>query len=128
MVAYAVTERDAILHTTALRPDVLVLPVRPPALDGLAGAAVFGERAADRLYGLLTASQPIRVFPQLTSREHEVLDLLAGGLGIPAIAGRLGLAPKTVRNLVSAILAKVGTEDLEALLTQARNAGFGRHS
>jgi DNA-binding NarL/FixJ family response regulator len=184
VLACATDERDAISRTTALRPDVLVLPVRPPALDGLAvtrdvasrvpgtavlvltppgdgelwvaairagargvlartagpedllraihgvaaGAVVFGERAADGLYGLLAASRPIRVFPRLTSREHEVLDLLAGGLAIPAVARRLGLATKTVRNVVSAVHAKVGTDDREVLLGQARNAGLGRHS
>ncbi|WP_233611854.1 response regulator transcription factor [Amycolatopsis sp. WAC 01376] len=184
VVAHAPDEREAISHATALRPDVLVLPVRPPSLDGLtvtrevssrfpstavlvltppgdnetwvaairagargvlartagpedlvraihgvaAGAVVFGEHAANRLYGLLNASRPIQVFPQLTAREHEVLDLLAGGLGIPAVARRLGLAPKTVRNVLSAVHAKVGTDGREVLLTQARNAGLGRYS
>ncbi|WP_340685089.1 hypothetical protein LCL61_00985 [Amycolatopsis coloradensis] len=68
-----------------------------------AGAVVFGERAADRLYGLLAASQPMRAFPRLT-------------------------APKTVRNVVSSIHAKAGTDDREVLLAQARDAGLGHHS
>ncbi|WP_244199628.1 LuxR C-terminal-related transcriptional regulator [Amycolatopsis thailandensis] len=182
--AHTPDEREAVWFATALRPDVLVLSVHPPALDGLAitrevssrvpgtavlvltppgdgefvvaamlagargvlsrsagpddlirfirgvaaGAVVFGERAADRLYGLLAASQPVRVFPRLTSREHEVLDLLAGGLVIAQVARQLGLAPKTVRNVVSSIHAKAGTDDREVLLGQARNAGLGRHS
>ncbi|MBB5855836.1 response regulator [Amycolatopsis umgeniensis] len=184
VVAHTSDEREAVWHATVLRPDVLVLSVHPPALDGLAvtrevssrvpgtvvlaltppgdnetwvaamragargvlartagledlvraihgvaaGAVVFGEHAANRLYGLLSESRPIQVFPQLTSREHEVLDLLAGGLRIPDIARRLGLVPKTVRNVMSSIHAKVGTDDREILLGQARNAGLGRHS
>lgn len=42
--------------------------------------------------------QRAQVFPQLTAREREVLDLLATGWGNHAIAGRLHLSEKTVRD------------------------------
>ncbi|MGW4527755.1 LuxR C-terminal-related transcriptional regulator [Amycolatopsis sp. NPDC004378] len=88
------------------------------------GAAVFGEDAADRLYARLTG--PAAALPVLTAREHEVLALLADDLGNLAIAARLNLAPKTVRNVVSGILAKFGTADRAALVTRARDAGLGQ--
>ena len=47
---------------------------------------------------------PVPVFPQLTDREREVLDPVAQGRANPAIAARLGLSQKTVRNHVSNIL------------------------
>jgi DNA-binding NarL/FixJ family response regulator len=54
---------------------------------------------------------------ELTSRERDVLDLLSGGLTTREIAGRLGLAPKTVRNMLSQVYAKLGVRHQgEALL------------
>jgi NarL family two-component system response regulator LiaR len=51
-------------------------------------------------------------FPvDLTPRELEILKLLAHGLGNAEIAGRLHLAPGTVRNYVSAVLAKLEVTD-----------------
>jgi DNA-binding NarL/FixJ family response regulator len=96
------------------------------AIRGVAtGAAVFGQSAADRLYALVTTSVPVQDLPRLTAREHEVLDLLAAGLGHLAIARRLALAPKTVRNLMSNVQAKFGTDDRELVLSRARAAGLG---
>ena len=46
-------------------------------------------------------------FPQLTSREREVLRLLVRDTGTCAIAGLLGITTKTVRNHVSNILVKL---------------------
>jgi len=48
---------------------------------------------------------------QLTNREIEVLRLIAKGLSNADIAGRLFLSEGTVRNHVSAILAKLGVSD-----------------
>ena len=148
-------ECDPVLRAlTAARPDVLVLRLRRADLSDLViaamragarglvhhdaspadlarairvvagGAAVFGADAADRLYGRLNA--PTRVFPELTEREHEVIGLLADGLDNRAIAARLALAPKTVRNIVSGILAKIGAADRGEAMVLARQAGLGR--
>jgi NarL family two-component system response regulator LiaR len=48
---------------------------------------------------------------KLTEREAEVLRLIAKGLSNAAIADRLFLSDGTVRNHVSAILAKLGVSD-----------------
>jgi DNA-binding NarL/FixJ family response regulator len=64
-------------------------------------------------------------FPQLTPREREVLVLVAAGLSNSAIASRLYLSPKTVRNLLSNVLAKVHARDREHAIQLAHDAGMG---
>jgi pimeloyl-ACP methyl ester carboxylesterase len=64
----------------------------------------------------------------LTLREREVLDLLAAGLSNVEIAERLGLGEKTVRNHVSAVLAKTGAGSRARAIVLAREAGFGTGS
>ncbi len=49
--------------------------------------------------------------PQLTVREHEVLDLIAAGRSNREIARALSLAEKTVKTHVSNILMKLGVAD-----------------
>ena len=46
----------------------------------------------------------------LTAKEQQVLDLIGEGLTNRQVAKRLGLAEKTVKNYVSALLAKLGVE------------------
>ena len=48
--------------------------------------------------------------PVLSLRENQVLSLIADGLTNREIGERLGLAEKTVKNYVSALLAKLGME------------------
>lgn len=65
------------------------------------------------------------LFAQLTRREREVLELLAGGLRNKDIAARLHLSEKTVRNHVSTILGKLQVNDrTEAALLAVRH-GLG---
>lgn len=61
-----------------------------------------------------------RLFPDLSVREFQVLCHLAAGAANEDIAGRLGLAPKTVQNTVSRILAKL------RVATRAEAADAGR--
>lgn len=65
-------------------------------------------------------------FPQLTAREGEVLDLVAAGRSNGQIAAVLYLSPKTVRNNVSNVLAKLQVADRAAAIVRARDAGLGR--
>ena len=93
-----------------------------------AGEAVYGPSVAQRIVGFYTGVQErysAQVFPQLTNREREVLDLVAAGCGNHAIAARLHLSEKTVRNHLSALLLKVGAPDRAALVAAARDAGMG---
>ena len=92
------------------------------------GGAVFSPEVADRLAGYFTglAAVPGReVFPQLSEREREVLELLARGHDNRGIARELFLSDKTVRNYVSNLLAKLEVETRSEAVIRARNAGLG---
>ena len=92
-----------------------------------AGGVVFGASLASRI-GELLAPSPARQateFPMLTEREREVLDLIAAGRSNGQIAAQLYLAPKTVRNNVSAILSKLQATDRAEVIIRARDAGMG---
>jgi DNA-binding NarL/FixJ family response regulator len=65
------------------------------------------------------------VFPELTAREHDVLRLIASGCANREIARRLNLADKTVRNVTSSILVKLGVPDRTSAALRAREAGIG---
>ncbi|MEP9383133.1 response regulator transcription factor [Nocardioides sp. KR10-350] len=73
----------------------------------------------------LVRAEARSAFPQLTEAEHRVLDLMARGLDNTAIARRLFLAEKTVRNRVSAVLAKLHVESRSAAIATARDHGLG---
>lgn len=91
-----------------------------------AGHAIFGPGVAKRAIAYLSA--PARndpAFPSLTPREHEVLDLIATGLGNAAIAGRLSVSPNTIANHVSSIFAKLQVASRPAAIIRARQAGLG---
>lgn len=94
------------------------------------GEIIFGTQLAARMLAYFTAgaSAPPQVFPQLTDREREVLDLVAQGRANTAIAAKLGLSQKTVRNHVSNILTKLQVADRAQAIVQARDAGLGRQS
>ncbi|WP_307859031.1 response regulator transcription factor [Desertivibrio insolitus] len=93
------------------------------------GEAVFGRALARRVAEFFSAgpsSRPVAdVFPQLTAREREILDLLAAGRSNPQIAQALFLSPKTVRNNVSNIFAKLHVADRAEAIIRARDAGLG---
>ena len=93
-----------------------------------AGGLVFGGALALRITELLSGSiAPVRsAFPQLTERELAILDRVAAGRNNAQIAQELYLAPKTVRNNVSNILAKLQATDRAAAIIQARDARLGQ--
>jgi DNA-binding NarL/FixJ family response regulator len=103
-------------------PARIVAAVRAVA----AGESVFSPAVAARLLGALAAPPPGRtVFPELTDREHEILRQLAAGLTNAEIGRRLALRPKTVRNYVSNVLAKLHAADRAEAVLRARRAGLG---
>ena len=177
---------QAVARAAELAPDVVVMDVRMPGLDGIAatrrvlgthpdvgvvvltmseedetvfaamragargyllkgatrpeitnaittvaaGGAVFGPAIARRVADFL-APRPAagaEAFPELTAREREVLDLVAAGRANPQIAAVLHLSPKTVRNVVSSIFAKLRVADRAEAIVRAREAGLGRAS
>ncbi len=65
-------------------------------------------------------------FPELTEREGEILLLIAQYQTNQEIAQGLQIRPKTVRNHVSNIFAKLQVADRAEAILRARDAGSGR--
>jgi len=186
VVGEAATGREAVRQAVTLRPDVLVLDLRMPDLDGVqatrqvvrdapavavlvlttfdddenlqdalragargyllksapqeeiaraidvvaAGGAVFGASVAGRVLGRVSTppAPPPLPFPQLTSRERQILDLVATGLPNTSVAAALGLSAKTVGNHLSSIFAKLKVSSRHEAIAAARDAGLGRRA
>jgi DNA-binding NarL/FixJ family response regulator len=100
------------------------------ALDGVAhGEVVFSSAIAGRVLSYFAAGRAgpeVAPFPELTDREREVLDLVARGLTNAAIARRLVVSDKTVRNHVSNVFAKLHVAGRAEAVARARDAGLGQ--
>lgn len=76
--------------------------------------AIDGVRSVELDYfaqGAMAPARPAKPFTELTDRERNVLRLIAQGLTNNAIAERLSLSPKTVRNYISEIFGKLQVAD-----------------
>jgi DNA-binding NarL/FixJ family response regulator len=71
-----------------------------------------------------TQGQPAVVFPQLSDREREVLDLLAQGESNTRIASRLFISEKTVRNHLTNIFEKLNVDSRSRAIVLARDRGL----
>lgn len=92
------------------------------------GTAVLGPSIAQRVVDYFAANRAgtaAAVFPELMDREREVLDLIAQGVNNAAIARKLYLSPKTIRNHVSNIFSKLQVADRAEAIVRARRAGLG---
>ncbi len=182
LVGEAADGEEAIALTRELRPDVVVMDISMPGLDGVTaarrlaeahpqvavlmvtmmdddgsvsdalragaagyilkgaqpaeilravlavadGQAIFGAGIGARLEQILgAATSTAAAFPDLTPREGEILVRLANGDENHAIALRLGLSEKTVRNNVSNIFTKLRVTNRAAAVARARDAGIG---
>ena len=184
VVGQAADGRDAVSLAVSLQPDVVVMDLQMPELDGVEatrqiaerlpgsavlvltmhdddasvfaamragargyllkgaaqddvaraiaavsrGEAIFGPAVAGRLLQYFAAGPESAAlpFPELTVREREILDLMAGGLTNAEIAQRLFLSSKTVSNNVSVIFDKLQVAGRPKAIVRARNAGLGR--
>jgi NarL family two-component system response regulator LiaR len=105
-------------------------------VDEGAGADVLIDTilAAGRSRGLLTGPTASvlldRLEPRaglrLTTRQRQVLGLLAGSLSTPEIAGRLGIRPATVRLHVRHILQRLGASSRTQAVSLAYRLGLVR--
>lgn len=93
------------------------------------GASVWGGKVSDRVVDMLAVTGPRpadTAFPTLTTREREVLELVARGYANARIARHLGLAEKTIRNVISTLLTKLQVATRSEAVASARDAGLGR--
>jgi len=93
------------------------------------GEAYFGTEIAKRLMNFFSAPKPAspeEAFPKLSSREREILDLIAQGHSNAKIAARLFISPRTVSNHISHIFTKLQVADRAHAIIRAREEGLGR--
>jgi DNA-binding NarL/FixJ family response regulator len=93
------------------------------------GEVIFSPGVAEQMMAYFARGMettPEAPFPDLTPRECEVLELLAQGLTNTAIAEKLVLSPKTVRNQVSNIFSKLQVATRSEAVIKAREAGLGQ--
>ncbi|SHN46925.1 response regulator transcription factor [Cryptosporangium aurantiacum] len=119
VVGVAATGVEAVELALELQPDVVIMDVQMPTLNGIDAT----RRIADFF---AAGPAPTEAFPGLTAREREILELVAAGRSNPQIAAALYLSPKTVRNNVSNIFAKLHVTDRAEAIVRAREAGLGR--
>ncbi|HZQ33526.1 MAG TPA: response regulator transcription factor [Mycobacterium sp.] len=87
-------------------------------LDCAKGRDVISPALAAGLAGEIRRRAEPQV-PALSAREREVLQMIAEGLSIPAIAAKLFLAPSTVKTHVQRLYEKLGVSDRAAAVAEA---------
>ncbi|WP_175845645.1 helix-turn-helix transcriptional regulator [Burkholderia arboris] len=89
-------------------------------------ASWFSRTLIEKLANVRRANAPDAgaQLSDLTARERDVFDLLCHGLADKEIAGRLGLAPNTVRNHVATIYAKLDVHSRGEAIVWARERGI----
>ncbi|MGY1617431.1 response regulator [Geodermatophilus sp. SYSU D00691] len=106
-------------------PEELVAGIRTV----VAGDALVAPAVTRRLLAAYAARRPpdrerLRRAARLTDREAEVLRALAEGLSNAEIAGRVQVAPETVKTHLKSILAKLGVRDRTQAVVWAYRTGF----
>lgn len=113
----------AILPRSASAEEIL------PAIEAAAtGLVVLHPDAIDSLLTFLPTSERVveatTPLQALTSREIEVLGMLAEGLGNKAIAKRLGISEHTVKFHVSSIFSKLNASSRTEAVTLGARQGL----
>lgn len=177
VVAEAADGEEALRLARQFRPDVVLMDLLMPRMDGIAATAAIRAELPDTEVIALTsvledrsvvqavkagaigyllkdtqaeelcraikaaAAGQVQLSPEaaarlmrevrapegaepLTERETEVLRLIAQGLANKEIAHRLGIAEKTVKSHVSAILAKLGVQSRTQAALYAAQTGL----
>jgi DNA-binding NarL/FixJ family response regulator len=91
------------------------------------GEAIFSPGAAEKMMAYFSRGTQVAApepFPELTPREREILLLVGQGLTNKAIAEKLYLSPKTVRNQVSTLISKLQADDRNQLIALVREADY----
>ena len=102
-------------------PGSVITAIRTVAEGGAVLSPALATRLASWFATLQREHGPLA---HLTSRERDVLRLMVRGRDSAGIAAYLGVSPKTVRNVVSSIFAKLSVADRSAAVAKARDAGL----
>jgi DNA-binding NarL/FixJ family response regulator len=126
VVAVAAADAQA---AEAIRAGARAVLFRGASADALAAAAVAAANGLAALDASLAREwlrppEAADAAEGLTTREREVLGLLAEGLGNRAIAARLGISEHTAKFHVNAILGKLGAESRSAAIVKAARLGL----
>lgn len=89
------------------------------------GSTVLGRGASGPVVTAATVLPDANPLAALDARDREILTLLVQGLGPAQIAGRLFLAPKTIRNRMSVMLTKLGVTNREDAIALGVAGGLG---
>ncbi len=96
------------------------------------GGAIFSPGIAQKVLGYLTVppatTSDDALFDELTSRERQILELIAQGQTNSEIANNLSLSPKTISNYISNVILKVHATDRAKLMLMAIEAGLGKRN
>jgi len=113
-----------VKHT---EPSELVRAVRVVADgDALLSPSVTRRLVAEFAARTKPPAGPATALAELTSREREVMALVAEGLTNAEIGARLFMSPATARTHVSRILTKLGARDRTQLVVMAYETGLVR--
>lgn len=122
----------AVLRALGAGLDGYLLKDADPAeLQAAVRAASHGATVLGRGAGAPITAAALAVPDQgsslaaLSSRQRELLALVAADLGVQQIAARLYLSPKTVRNRLTDLVRALGVDSREAAAVLARAHGLG---
>ncbi|MPZ54487.1 MAG: response regulator [Acidimicrobiia bacterium] len=108
-----------------VEPEALRDAVRVVAAGDALIAPSVTRRLLDQFSDRLSAGDSA-LLDQLTDREEQVLELVAGGLSNDEIATRLYLSPATVKTHVNRSMTKLGVHDRAGLVIVAYESGLVR--
>jgi DNA-binding NarL/FixJ family response regulator len=104
--------------------DDLLLAIREVQRGNAFFSPAIAKRLRDRCRQAFNAGKPLRRNAQLTSREAEVLQLIAEGLPNKQIAGELGISIKTVEKHRQQVMNKLHIHDVAGLTRYAISKGI----
>ncbi len=103
--------------------DNLLLAIREVQKGNAFFSPTIAKRLRDRCRQAFARGQPAKKKIELTSRESEVLQLIAEGLPNKQIAGELGISIKTVEKHRQQVMNKLNIHDIAGLTRYAISKG-----
>lgn len=118
--------RDCLLAGAngCLLKDTAEADLARSLLSVIAGETAIDARVAQRIAAEAVGRAPRHGRPHLTSRERDVLGLLAEGCSNRSIAERLVISETTVKGHVSSLLEKLGASSRLEVVVRASQAGL----